>query len=179
MISCWPFFRPGTKTYEDMDQRGYFIAKTQVAGFHPAGQALYDAFNPEARAYYWNLIDKALFNIGADAWWLDTTEPETEDREDNILTTSKTAIGNGARYANLFPLMTTTAVYEGQRAETNKKRVFILSRSAFAGQQRCKERRGSDPDQVLRHTPNVPSHELATSLLILLKVSRRSDKGLA
>ena len=136
MISCWPFFRPGTKTYEDMDQRGYFIAKTQVAGFHPAGQALYDAFNPEARAYYWNLIDKALFNIGADAWWLDTTEPETEDREDNILTTSKTAIGNGARYANLFPLMTTTAVYEGQRAETNKKRVFILSRSAFAGQQR-------------------------------------------
>ena len=46
-----------------------------------AGQALYDAFNPEARKYYWNLMDKALFKIGADAWWLDTTEPETEDRE--------------------------------------------------------------------------------------------------
>ena len=78
------------------------------AAFHPAGQALYDAFNPGARKYYWNLIDKGLFQIGADAWWLDTDEPETEGRETNILVNNKVAIGSGARYANLFPLMTTT-----------------------------------------------------------------------
>jgi alpha-D-xyloside xylohydrolase len=136
MISFWPYFRPGTKTYDDMDKRGFFIAKTVVAGFHPAGQALYDAFNPEARKYYWNLIDQALFKIGVDAWWLDTTEPETEGRETNILVTNKTAMGSGARYANTFPLMTTSAVYDGQRAASNDKRVFILSRSAFAGSQR-------------------------------------------
>jgi alpha-D-xyloside xylohydrolase len=136
MISFWPYFRPGTKTYDDMDRRGFFIAKTQVAGFHPAGQALYDAFNPEARKYYWNLLDQALFKIGVDAWWLDTTEPETEDRETNILVTNKTYLGNGARYANAFPLMTTSAVYQGQRQESDQKRVFILSRSAFAGSQR-------------------------------------------
>lgn len=136
MISFWPYFRPGTKTYDDMDRRGFFIAKTQVAGFHPAGQALYDAFNPEARQYYWSLMNQALFKIGVDAWWLDTTEPETEGRETNILVTNKTAMGNGARYANLFPLMTTTAVYEGQRAASSDKRVFILSRSAYAGSQR-------------------------------------------
>jgi alpha-D-xyloside xylohydrolase len=81
-------------------------------------------------------MDDALFKIGADAWWLDTTEPETEGREDSVMVRNKLAIGNGARYANLFPLMTTTAVYEGQRAASDQKRVFILSRSAFAGTQR-------------------------------------------
>ena len=136
MISFWPYIRPGTTTYEDMDKRGLLIDKTKVAAFHPAGMALYDAFNPEARKYYWNLMDQALFKIGVDAWWLDTTEPETEDRETNLLVTNKTYLGNGARYANAFPLMTTGGVYQGQRSESDKKRVFILSRSAFAGSQR-------------------------------------------
>ena len=136
MISFWPYFRPGTKTYDDMEKQGYFIAKTKVGGFHPAGQALYDAFNPAARKYYWNLMDKALFKIGVDAWWLDTTEPETEGQESTILASNKTALGNGARFATMFPLMTTTAVYQGQREASHDKRVFILSRSAFAGAQR-------------------------------------------
>ncbi len=136
MISVWPYFDPGSKVYEEMDKLGYFIDRTKVAGFHPAGMALYDAFNPAARKFYWRLMDDALFKIGADAWWLDTTEPETEGRETNILVTSKVAIGNGARYANLYPLMTTTGVYDGQRSVTGQKRVFILSRSAYAGIQR-------------------------------------------
>jgi alpha-D-xyloside xylohydrolase len=136
MISVWPFFRPGSKTYDDMDARGFFIAKTIVGGFHPAGQALYDAFNPEARKYYWNLMNQGLFQIGADAWWLDTDEPETEGSETSVLETHKTALGSGARYVNLYPLMHTTGVYEGERSQSEQKRVFILSRSAFAGEQR-------------------------------------------
>jgi alpha-D-xyloside xylohydrolase len=98
--------------------------------------ALYDAFNPEARKHYWKLMDDALFKIGVDAWWLDTTEPETEGLETNLLVNHKVALGNGARYANEFPLLTTTGVYEGQRAASDQKRVFILSRSGFAGIQR-------------------------------------------
>jgi alpha-D-xyloside xylohydrolase len=136
MFSFWPYFRPGSRVYEDMDKRGYFIDRTKVSGFHPAGQALYDAFNPGARKYYWQLIDKGLFQLGADAWWLDTDEPETEGRESNILAINKVALGSGARYANLYPLMTTSAVYEGQRSTSDQKRVFILSRSTFAGAQR-------------------------------------------
>ena len=136
MISVWPYFRPGSGTYAEMDRRGFFIDKTITAAFHPTGQALYDAFNVEARKYYWHLMDTALFAIGTDAWWLDTTEPETEGRETNILVTNRVAGANGARYANLFPLFTTSAVYEGQRHESDRKRVFILSRSAFAGSQR-------------------------------------------
>ena len=136
MISVWPYFRPGSSVYDDMDKHGFFIDRTKVAGFHPARMALYDAFNEEARRYYWSLMNDALFRIGADAWWLDTTEPETEGRADNLLITNKVAIGNGARYANEFPLMTTTAVYEGQRRASDQKRVFILSRSTYAGSQR-------------------------------------------
>src|SRR5271157_2101053 len=136
MVSVWPFFRPGSPVYDDMEKRGYFIAQSITGGFHPKGSALYDAFNPEARKYYWNLMNGPLFKIGVDAWWLDTTEPETEGREANILVTNKVAIGNGARYANEFPLLTTTAVYQGQRAASNQKRVYILSRSGYAGSQR-------------------------------------------
>jgi alpha-D-xyloside xylohydrolase len=119
-----------------MDKKGYFIDRTKMESFHPARMALYDAFNPEARKYYWNLMNEALFKIGADAWWLDTTEPETEGRETNLLVTNRVNLGNGARFANEFPLMTTSAVYEGQREASRDKRVFILSRSAYAGAQR-------------------------------------------
>jgi len=136
MISVWPYFRPGSPVYDDMDKRGFFIDRTKVEGFHPARMALYDAFYPEAREYYWSLMHNALFKIGADAWWLDTTEPETEGRETNLLVTNRVNLGNGARYANEFPLLTTSAVYEGQREASDQKRVFILSRSAYAGAQR-------------------------------------------
>jgi len=138
MISVWPFFEPGSVVYDDMEKRGWFVDKFKFAKppYHTAGMAVYDATNPEARKYYWQLMDKALFNIGIDAWWLDTTEPETEGQEENILLHHKLAIGSGDGYVNIYPLMTTGAVYDGQRSASDKKRVFILSRSAFAGDQR-------------------------------------------
>jgi len=138
MISVWPFFEPGSTVYDEMDKRGWFVDKFKFAKppYHTSGMAVYDATNPEARKYYWDLMNKALFNIGLDAWWLDTTEPETEGQEENILLGHKLAIGSGDRYVNLFPLMTTGAVYDGQRSASDLKRVFILSRSAFAGAQR-------------------------------------------
>ena len=138
MISVWPFFEPGSKEYDDMDKRGFFIDRTKQPHlpYHQLGMAVYDATNPEARKYYWNLMDEHLFKIGIDAWWLDTTEPETEGQEENILLGHKLYIGSGDRYANIFPLMTTKAVYDGQRSASDQKRVFILSRSAFAGAQR-------------------------------------------
>ena len=98
--------------------------------------AVYDATNAEARKYYWELMDKGLFRLGIDAWWLDTTEPETEGQEDNIQLGHKVAMGSGNRYVNLYSLLTTGAVYDGQRSASNDKRVFILSRSSFAGAQR-------------------------------------------
>ncbi len=138
MISIWPFFEPGSPVYDHMDKHGWFIDKFKFAKppFHADAMAVYDATNPEARAYYWDLANKALFSIGIDAWWQDTVEPETEGQEENILLDHKLYIGSGNRYANVYPLMATSAVYEGQRRATDRKRVFILSRSAFSGAQR-------------------------------------------
>ncbi|HEU5232097.1 MAG TPA: glycoside hydrolase family 31 protein [Terriglobales bacterium] len=138
MISVWPFFEPGSSEYDYMNKQGWFIDKFKFAKppFHADGMAVYDASNHEARKYYWSLLDKGLFKLGVDAWWMDTTEPETEGQEENIQLGHKLAIGSGDRYVNLFPLMTTSAVYQGQRQASSDKRVFILSRSAFAGSQR-------------------------------------------
>jgi alpha-D-xyloside xylohydrolase len=136
MVSVWPFFRPGTSVYDQFDKNGWFIAKTLTGGFHPVGQALYDPTNPPARAEYWNNINTALFQKGVDAWWLDTDEPETEGSEDNLLVDNKLHIGSGARFANVYPLFHTEGVSEGQQKTSDKKRVFILSRSAYAGTQR-------------------------------------------
>ena len=136
MISVWPFYDRGTPIYDEFDRNGWFIDRLKVAGFHPLGMALYDATNPAARKRYWEEMNRALFSIGADAWWLDTIEPETEGQERNILLGHKLAIGSGDRFANLYPLLTAQGVYEGQRAASDAKRVFILGRSAFAGAQR-------------------------------------------
>ncbi len=136
MISIWPFFYPGSSVYDTMEKRGFFIAKTVTKGFHPKGMALYDATNPQARAYYWSLVNHSLFRIGVDAWWMDTDEPESQGQDDIILRSHHLYIGDGARYANIYPLFHTMGVYQGQRSVSSRKRVFILSRSAYAGAQR-------------------------------------------
>jgi len=138
MISIWPFFEPGSANYDYMEKKGWFIDKFKFAKppYHTDGMAVYDATSAEARKYYWDQVNKGLFSIGLDAWWMDTTEPETEGQEDNIQLGHKLAVGSGDRYVNLFPMLTTGGVYDGQRSASDKKRVYILSRSAFAGSQR-------------------------------------------
>ena len=138
MISIWPFFEPGSANYDYMDKEGWFVDKFKFAKppYHADGMAVYDATNPDARKFYWDQVNKALFTIGLDAWWMDTTEPETEGQEENILLGHKLAAGSGDRYVNDYPLLDTGAVYNGQRQASDQKRVFILSRSAFAGSQR-------------------------------------------
>jgi alpha-D-xyloside xylohydrolase len=138
MISIWPFFEPGSANYDFMDKQGWFVDKFKYAKppYHTSGMAVYDATNPEARKFYWDAVNKGLFSIGADAWWMDTTEPETEGLDDNILLNHTLSAGSGNRYVNLYPQLDTGAVYEGQRSASDQKRVFILSRSAFSGSQK-------------------------------------------
>jgi alpha-D-xyloside xylohydrolase len=90
-----------------------------------------DYFNPENRKEYWNTLNENLFNYGVDSWWMDATEPEND-----ALKGEKTYLGPGDFYRLTYPLMVSQAVYEGQRKTTSDKRVCILTRSAFAGQQR-------------------------------------------
>jgi alpha-D-xyloside xylohydrolase len=104
-----------------------FVAKNR---FIPNTKWL-DYFNPETRKEYWNTLKINLFDNGVDSWWMDAVEPEND-----ALKGEKTYIGAGDFYRLTYPLFVSQAVYEGQRATTSDKRVCILTRSAFLGQQR-------------------------------------------
>ncbi|HZD32637.1 MAG TPA: TIM-barrel domain-containing protein, partial [Candidatus Angelobacter sp.] len=138
MISVWPFYTPPSANFDEMQSHDYFITggRTQLPSFFPNSR-LFDAFNPAARNLFWQQMKTALFDKGVEAWWLDSSEPLDFYGEEQgpMLEGAHTAIGNGSRYANAYPLMETKAVYDGQRATTGQ-RVFVLTRSAFLGEQR-------------------------------------------
>lgn len=90
-----------------------------------------DYFNPLTRKEYWNTLNKNMFSHGVDAWWMDATEPEND-----ALHGKMTYLGLGDFYRLTYPMFVSRAVYDGQRETTSKKRVCILTRSAFLGQQR-------------------------------------------
>lgn len=103
---------------------------------YPAGQGKWlDPFNAAGRQVYWNQISEKIFSKGLDGWWLDATEAEFSGNWGEFRNFN-TAMGPGAKVYNAYPLMDTTGVYQGQRAETSAKRAIILTRSAYAGQQR-------------------------------------------
>jgi alpha-D-xyloside xylohydrolase len=133
MISVWPSFGENTAIYKELNEKGLLFDFTTWPP--EAGVRVYDPFNPLARNIYWKYMNKNLFSIGIDAWWLDATEPEQADRQGKIDSTH-TFLGSFKRFRNSFPLESIGGVYENQRKTTSDKRVFILTRSAFAGQQR-------------------------------------------
>ena len=90
-----------------------------------------DIYNPETQKTHWNALDKNLFTLGVDSWWMDATEPEND-----ALRGKQTYFGLGDFYRLTYPLFVSKAVYEGQRNTNPEKRVGILTRSAFLGQQR-------------------------------------------
>jgi alpha-D-xyloside xylohydrolase len=133
IISVWPSFGKKTKAYQEL------AAKDMLFDFitwpRTPHVKVYDAFDPEARDIYWKYLNKNIFSLGMDGWWLDATEPDQLtpfDTDDD----NETALGSLRRVRNAYPLLTTGGVYEHQRQTTEAKRVFILTRSAFAGQQR-------------------------------------------
>src|SRR5438445_12814331 len=105
-----------------MESKGWLVDQLHYSKphFHANGMAVYDVTNPEARKYYWERVNQGLFSIGLDAWWMDTTEPETEGQEENIQLGQMLAAGSGDRYVNLYPMLTTGAVYEGQRGAADQ-----------------------------------------------------------
>ena len=137
MVSIWPAFGPATAIYREMEGRNLLFAVP-----HWNGGKVYDAYSPEARDIYWKYVRKGLFDNGVDAYWMDATEPEFRCSDDRYITelslkeAGKNFLGSFARYLNPYSLMTTRAVYENHRLATDRKRVFILTRSSFAGQQR-------------------------------------------
>jgi len=102
---------------------------------YPSGVRPYDVYNPEARDIFWKYLNKGLFPYGIDGWWMDSTEPDHLSAKPTDLDI-KTYMGSFRKVRNAYPLMAVGGVYTHQREVTSDKRVFILTRSAFAGQQR-------------------------------------------
>jgi alpha-D-xyloside xylohydrolase len=132
LISVWPKFDP--KSDNAAELRKMNGVYPQIITYMGDGQWL-DTFNPEARRVYWQQISRKLFSKGIDGFWLDGSEPELNAKTGEYRDFT-TAAGPGFKVNNAYPLLLTSAVYQGQRAETSDKRVFILTRSAYTGQQR-------------------------------------------
>lgn len=133
MISVWASFGPWTDMYKKMEDMGALL---RFDTWPPnSGAQAYDPFNPQARKIYWDRMNENIFSLGMDAWWLDSTEPDHLNIKDSDFDTP-THLGSFRRVHNAFPLMTNKGVYENQRATTDAKRVFLLTRSSAFGQQR-------------------------------------------
>jgi alpha-D-xyloside xylohydrolase len=144
MISVWPKFYEGIPTYNEFNKNGW-LYKRNIADRQRDWigngyiSTFYDAFNADARKGFWNMINKKLFSKGIDAWWMDASEPDilsNVSADKRILQMTPTALGSAAEYLNAYPLQNAKGIYEGQRETNPDKRVFLLTRSAFAGSQR-------------------------------------------
>jgi len=121
MVSVWSRFDPASDVGKQFTQNNYYIPGTTWVDF----------FNPGASKLYWQNFSKRMLSLGIDAWWLDATEPENDDLHNRTV-----YVGSGDEYRLVYPLYVTRTVYEGSRKDAPDKRVMILSRSAFLGEQR-------------------------------------------
>lgn len=146
MISIWSSFGPMTKPYRELQPKNLLIdiqtwPQSGLSDWpprrdYPSGVRPYDPYSKEARDIYWNHLTR-LYDLDIDGWWMDSTEPDHMDFQESDLDLI-TSVGPWRRVRNAFPLMAVGGVYDNQRAmeNGNDKRILILTRSVFAGQQR-------------------------------------------
>ena len=144
MISIWASFGPMTQQFRELDAKGLLlpIETWPQSGIshiwpprmdYPSGVKVYDAFSPEARAIYWKYLKK-LYDYGTDAWWMDSTDPDFFNPKESDYQHPVTG-GTWRSLRNAFPLETVRGIYQAQRKDDRGKRIFIMTRSSFAGQQ--------------------------------------------
>lgn len=144
MISVWPKFYVSTDHFKQFENKGWMYmqaVKDSVRDWIAHGYvgSFYDAYSPDARKLFWNQMRDNLYVKGFDAWWMDASEPNIRDCTDMIYRKKlcgPTALGSSWKYFNAYALMNAEAIYNGQRAADDNKRVFLLTRSGFAGLQR-------------------------------------------
>ena len=147
MISIWSSFGPMTRQFRELQEQGHLLdmgtwPRSGLPDWppimeYPSGVRPYDPFSAEARDLYWRYLSK-MWEMGLDAWWMDSTEPDHHSlrrrRDDDF--ELMTADGSLRRVRNAYPITAVEGVYDHQRAATSDRRVTILTRSAYAGQQR-------------------------------------------
>jgi alpha-D-xyloside xylohydrolase len=144
MISVWTKFYHTTDNYKAFDEKGWmynravkdsirdWIGKGYIGGF-------YDAYSEGARKLFWQQMNDKLYSKGFDAWWMDASEPDilsNASMQYRKALSNPNALGSSTEYFNAYALVNAQAIYEGQRAVNPDDRVFLLTRSGFAGLQR-------------------------------------------
>lgn len=133
LISVWAKFDLGSKNSDELNAAGGMFPEVTHYVFPPGQGQWYDPFSVAGRKIYWTQLRDQLFSKGVDGWWLDAPEPEINNM---AFRGYSTPLGPGYEVYNAYPLMHSTGIYQGQRAATDNNRVVILTRSAYAGQQR-------------------------------------------
>ncbi len=143
IVSVWGKFYRNSDNFRELNKAGFLYPKPleeNLVDFLKFNFSYYDAFNPEARKMYWKQLNEKLYSKGADGWWMDAAEPEMPDHDATPQNMSHfmnpTFEGPGFDNLNAYPLMHTKGVFDGQMQVDPDKRVTILTRSAFAGQQK-------------------------------------------
>jgi alpha-D-xyloside xylohydrolase len=144
MISVWPKFYVTTNNYKAFDEKGWMYrqaVKDSIRDWVYPGYvgSFYDAYSADARKLFWKQIEEKLYPKGFDAWWMDASEPNIQDNTSmdyRKALCGPTALGPSTKYFNAYALMNAEAIYDGQRGVDPDKRVFLLTRSGYAGIQR-------------------------------------------
>ena len=143
-ISVWPKFYVGTEHYDEFAEKGWMYEKSVEDGVRDwigTGYlyGFYDAYAEGARKLFWNQMYEHYYPLGIDAWWMDASEPNIRDCTDmeyRKALCGPTALGPSTEYFNAYSLVNADAIYNGQRKADPDRRVFLLTRSGFAGLQR-------------------------------------------
>ncbi len=147
MISVWPKFYVTTDNYKELDKNGWMYhqaVKDDIHDWVGPGYvgSFYDAYSEGARKLFWKQMDDNLYtkyNYGIDAWWMDASEPNVRDCTPmwyRKALSGSTALGTSTEYFNAYSIVNADAIYNGQRSVNPNQRVFLLTRSGFAGEQR-------------------------------------------
>ena len=145
MISVWPKFYDTTKNYKELDSKGWMYHQAITDDIHDwlgYRGSFYDAYDAGARKMFWRQMDENLYSkykYGVDAWWMDASEPNVRDCTPmwyRKALCGPTALGTSTEYFNAYSIVNADAIYNGQRSVNPNQRVFLLTRSGFAGEQR-------------------------------------------
>ncbi len=145
MVSCWPKFYCNTGHYRELDENGWIYRQAVTDSIYDwIGYmgSFYDAYSQGARKMFWRQMDEHLytpFGKSMDAWWMDASEPNVRDCTPlnyRKLLCGPTALGTSDEYFNAYSIVNADAIYNGQRGVNPDRRVFLLTRSGFAGEQR-------------------------------------------
>ena len=145
MISVWPKFYDTVKNYKELDAKGWMYhqaIKDDIHDWLGFRGSFYDAYDAGARKMFWRQMDENLYSkykFGIDAWWMDASEPNVRDCTPmwyRKALSGPTALGTSTEYFNAYSIVNADAIYHGQRSVNPNQRVFLLTRSGFAGEQR-------------------------------------------